>query len=973
MAKRALPAKGHWSCLLKHQGSTDVRHYTLSQEQLKLLNYPQDMSRRGAWRAPDRTHERAARVLAIDCEMVLGQHGRHLLARVAVVAWRLGEDACGEAIYWGPTQQALETAGAKAEVLLDLLVRPDEPIVDYVTEHSGIDEALMARAEHSYEQALATLAEHISAHDILCGHGLEHDLRILRLLHDHILDTQALYPHHDGPPSKNGLKRLSLEILKRHIQVQTHCPIDDATAALDLARQKVSSAQGVLLWRPLEPKAQTSFEQISLALALEKLELDPEEVLCAYVRGSRAVGTARLEADGRGPSDWDLVIVMRDKVYKQDSIHLRYGRLEAVLYDEQTWRGLIHECCIWALECVFAPRAFRLLERIDFGLEFEDYRDKLPQDIFLAKLRRSVSYESGRQWTKAKRYLERHQDRYRCRKGLFIALRFLVYGIDVAREGLIIDIQAINPLWEERLRDDPSKTWAQLMADYGPLYQSLRAEFKALTPKLPRYAGFRAGLDASSPSPSPQPTQVEGDATRALAQAEELAPLAPGALLVQRWLRSLSPQGQPEIALAMLQGYYHMGVARHARYPNLVQLRYSPRTKPKDDPLARQCRGVILDMDQDWACVARGFDRFFELRAGLDEAQLDWESAVCEEKLDGSLAMLYWYDGQWQVASSRRPDASGLMCLRDKDGALPFEQLFWQIWRAQGYTLPPAPSLASSHAQHQPRRCFIFELISRRHPIVVRHAHEELVLLGVRDLESGQELDPEPFASALGTRRPKRFALPVAAPTAEPHAALLQALIQRAEALDASQDEGFVVVDAHFNRVKVKSSDYTRMAWMFPLCPTRAHINDKRLLMVIMAEEQDDFKLYCPEYAAQLSALEATYEAFLTRVDDSFTSIQAATQDLEPQAFALRAKAHHAAPLLFAMRKHEISAATAAKQLKLTTLLKLLDLARDEREDARREHASTDRATTYKASDLGLELARWRPIHHKPYNNKTQA
>ncbi len=38
---------------------------------------------------------------------------------------------------------------------------------------------------------------------------------------------------------------------------------------------------------------------------------------------------------------------------------------------------------------------------------------------------------------------------------------------------------------------------------------------------------------------------------------------------------------------------------------------------------------------------------------------LDWTSAAVYEKLDGSLAVLYYYKDEWWVSSSGMPDATG--------------------------------------------------------------------------------------------------------------------------------------------------------------------------------------------------------------------------------------------------------------------------------------------------------------------------
>lgn len=36
---------------------------------------------------------------------------------------------------------------------------------------------------------------HVSAETLLVGHALENDLRVLKMLHDRVLDTAIMYPH----------------------------------------------------------------------------------------------------------------------------------------------------------------------------------------------------------------------------------------------------------------------------------------------------------------------------------------------------------------------------------------------------------------------------------------------------------------------------------------------------------------------------------------------------------------------------------------------------------------------------------------------------------------------------------------------------------------------------------------------------------------------------------------------------------
>ena len=62
----------------------------------------------------------------------------------------------------------------------------------------------------------------INADTILVGHGLENDLRALKLIHATILDTAVVFPHYHGLPFRRSLRSLVSSYLKRDIQVNSH-------------------------------------------------------------------------------------------------------------------------------------------------------------------------------------------------------------------------------------------------------------------------------------------------------------------------------------------------------------------------------------------------------------------------------------------------------------------------------------------------------------------------------------------------------------------------------------------------------------------------------------------------------------------------------------------------------------------------------------------------------------------------------
>lgn len=91
---------------------------------------------------------------------------------------------------------------------------------------------------------------------------------------------------------------------------------------------------------------------------------------------------------------------------------------------------------------------------------------------------------------------------------------------------------------------------------------------------------------------------------------------------------------------------------RHPDWP-LTILNYAPQVQYGKlwDPATMTCRGLIVD--DDWQVVARPFRKFFNW-GEWDEAKQYSHlglSHLIHEKLDGSLGILYQWDGEWSIAT----------------------------------------------------------------------------------------------------------------------------------------------------------------------------------------------------------------------------------------------------------------------------------------------------------------------------------
>lgn len=107
------------------------------------------------------------------------------LARLTIVEPRLGPDGV-----------------ANFEALLDEFVRlpSSSSVLDLNTRFSGIQTITeLDQASFDLEGVRDEMGRRgIDSSTIICGHGLENDLKALRIIHERCIDTVDLFPHPRG-------------------------------------------------------------------------------------------------------------------------------------------------------------------------------------------------------------------------------------------------------------------------------------------------------------------------------------------------------------------------------------------------------------------------------------------------------------------------------------------------------------------------------------------------------------------------------------------------------------------------------------------------------------------------------------------------------------------------------------------------------------------------------------------------------
>ena len=202
------------------------------------------------------------------------------------------------------------------------------------------------------------------------------------------------------------------------------------------------------------------------------------------------------------------------------------------------------------------------------------------------------------------------------------------------------------------------------------------------------------------------------------------------------------------------------------------------------DPVVQEARGIIIDTEKkDVVCCP--FRKFGNSHEGYAD-KIDWKTAVVQEKVDGSIVKLWNNNGLWQFSSNGMIRASDVVFQTGYNMENIIEQTAeWNVLRE----LCQNDKLNKNYT-------YIFELVSPFNQVVIQYDKPALYHIGTRNNKTGQEYSD----IDLGIRKPKVYPL---------HS--LGECINAATTLntgDFPDNEGFVVVDAKFNRVKVKCPEY---------------------------------------------------------------------------------------------------------------------------------------------------------------------
>lgn len=331
----------------------------------------------------------------------------------------------------------------------------------------------------------------------------------------------------------------------------------------------------------------------------------------------------------------------------------------------------------------------------------------------------------------------------------------------------------------------------------------------------------------------------------------------------------------------------HGAYASFSKSGYKFSLNYDQIEAKESDPLAQECRGLILSSvdgkPYGWnptpdgklsrddiipgatKILAYPMKRFFNHGQGA-AADIDWSDPKLAvlEKLDGTLCIVYWdeFTNKWCVATRSVPEADLLM----DNGIYTFRTLFEKAFRdTTGYEF-------DTFTRYLAKECtYCFELTTPYNRIVVEYKTNGVTLLAIRNLVTLNEIAMD---------HPYWDTLPRSLPFVQAHAyTSVQDLVDWVSTLNPMEHEGVVVRDSKFNRIKVKNAAYVAYNKVRDALAT----SPRNMVELILTEKDDDVVPMLPEEIVKnLQNIKVGIQKIIKQHDEAYLAIKAEADSLKP-------------------------------------------------------------------------------------------
>ena len=275
------------------------------------------------------------------------------------------------------------------------------------------------------------------------------------------------------------------------------------------------------------------------------------------------------------------------------------------------------------------------------------------------------------------------------------------------------------------------------------------------------------------------------------------------------------------------------------------------------DDITMQTRGLVTDDKGN--IVARPFKKFFNDSEKKHTPTPDFD---VYEKMDGSLGILFHYEGEWVLATR---------------GSFTSDQAVKGFEMLQKY----------EYQKLNKDYTYLFEIIFKENRIVVQYPYEDLILLGMIHTKTGYEVDLygegsdvrlKNMINNLGFKVVKKY-------DGINDYSVLKEMIK-------DDEEGFVVRFSNGDRMKIKGEEYLSLHKIMTNISTTAvweMLSEGRDVLDIIKDVPDEFYKKVKSYVADLNYNYYRYNEYAGKIHNYFRYGKYGDRDPEPskKEFAL--------------------------------------------------------------------------------------
>ena len=289
---------------------------------------------------------------------------------------------------------------------------------------------------------------------------------------------------------------------------------------------------------------------------------------------------------------------------------------------------------------------------------------------------------------------------------------------------------------------------------------------------------------------------------------------------------------------------------------NLIIFKYNQiDTKwDKAGHIAAEARGIVLDEDT-LEVVNYGFDKFFNSTEPYAD-KIDAQSMRSTVKIDGSIIKVRKFeDGQLLISTNgtinayNAPVAEQVGCSFKSFGSIVEDVLVRKFGSVNAFK-----------DRLDADKTYIFEMVSPWTRVVTPFHENDMYLIGCRWIDPDKDFAEIPFWECS---LKSMFKTPDILDFAS-----IDKCLEYAQTLDWTS-EGYVVMDKHFHRVKVKNASWLAV---HHLCENHT-MSYRRAVEIVRSNETDEVVGYFPEFESALLDVKSRYWKKVADVSEAKTRL----------------------------------------------------------------------------------------------------